>query len=555
MAAPGNETARTIRFEEQALRHPPKSDLKLDLSNVSKDDLELEVIEPQRTRNRNHQRRLLLSPRARELLTRLKPGRGSPRRNPPKHSMSADLPNIYDESTDSCSSPASTSPRSPSTTPRTPRTPTTKRKQRRRSLTSPRIFRKSKSTESTGNAMPKLNLTSVQDRKSPDNTPLAPRKKPVFEENYFRKKVKRKERKARSQSSIDKTNTTPSPTSPDSSRIIKITLHTQDPTQKEQYESFIVNTEVKFRGGSENSILMATRLNKDLYDFYYCKVIPIKKQKGETIDFEKHQELQALKLTNSLIGYAIEHDSKVVTLYIILPNYGKKLLDIIKPNTKLNKRHLIATAFVENICKLHNLNIIHLDLTPSNVCYRGAPFQLNIIDFGECVVLPKEYAEDESIITSPRGAPFFIAPEIFKQSDKFLKMRNMHNFSGTQQIIVTKKCDVYTAGITLMFIYGMDDKENPEWSEDKKLVHIYEDVIEPCLTKKPKNRVTSEELYELITKIDIEAKPVHTPPPPVPPKPLIYQKRTSLKKIKQETVTNLAAIFEEKEKSHRPKNK
>ena len=100
------------------------------------------------------------------------------------------------------------------------------------------------------------------------------------------------------------------------------------------------------------------------------------------------------------------------TFAIIFEDFGGHSLDIlIKKHSLTVKEFLdIAIKITIGLRAIHEANIIHKDINPSNIVYNPVTKELKIIDFGIATILPKENAklQNPNIL---EGTLAYISPE------------------------------------------------------------------------------------------------------------------------------------------------
>ncbi|MEP0755241.1 trifunctional serine/threonine-protein kinase/ATP-binding protein/sensor histidine kinase [Trichocoleus sp. Lan] len=105
---------------------------------------------------------------------------------------------------------------------------------------------------------------------------------------------------------------------------------------------------------------------------------------------------QEYEITRSLNldGVAKAYDLKSYqnTLVMLLEDFGGQSLKILmdKQNFTVLEAIKITIKIVETLAKLHNLNIIHKDINPSNIVFDPKSRQVKFIDFGISSVLSRE---------------------------------------------------------------------------------------------------------------------------------------------------------------------
>ncbi|MGB5769175.1 MAG: AAA family ATPase, partial [Crocosphaera sp.] len=182
------------------------------------------------------------------------------------------------------------------------------------------------------------------------------------------------------------------------------------------------------------------------------------------------------------------------SLVILLEDFGgQSLKRLISQQGKLSLEQFLAIAIkiTDSLGIIHNENIIHKDINPSNIVYNSETEQLKIIDFGISTRLSQEFLQ----IFHPNkleGTLAYISPEQTGRMNRGLDYRS----------------DFYSLGVT--FYELLTNKLPFETSEPMELVHchiaqqpvavnqvipdiptIVSDIIAKLLAKTPEKRYQS----------------------------------------------------------------
>lgn len=146
---------------------------------------------------------------------------------------------------------------------------------------------------------------------------------------------------------------------------------------------------------------------------------------------------------------------------IIMENINNpSLADILEKEKKITLIQFLdlAIAATQALAHIHQNNIIHKDINPSNIMYNLAKNELKIIDFGLSANLPKERAE----IVSPNvleGTLAYLSPEQTGRMNRGIDYRT----------------DYYSLGVT--FYQALTGKLPFESKEPLELVHYHIAVV------------------------------------------------------------------------------
>lgn len=105
---------------------------------------------------------------------------------------------------------------------------------------------------------------------------------------------------------------------------------------------------------------------------------------------QEYEILHNLNLTGVIRAYGLERYQN--SLVIHLEDFGaKSLKDLISERRlKLVEFLTLAIQIIKNLGEIHQQNIIHKDINPSNIVFNPATGQIKIIDFGISTVLSRE---------------------------------------------------------------------------------------------------------------------------------------------------------------------
>lgn len=193
--------------------------------------------------------------------------------------------------------------------------------------------------------------------------------------------------------------------------------------------------------------------------------------------------LRDLNIDGVVKVFSLEKHSKKYA--IIMEDFGADSLEKI-----LKERKLYLTKFLELAIKIsgilgeiHQHNIIHKDINPSNIIWNPETNQLKIIDFGISTVIPREIAAAQSPDVL-EGTLAYISPEK----------------TGRMNRIMDYRTDLYSLGVTL---YEMFTGQLPfPLSNAMELIHchIAKDPVPPDKIR-PINIQCDSESGEVISRI------------------------------------------------------
>ncbi|HEY9060697.1 MAG TPA: diguanylate cyclase [Pseudobacteroides sp.] len=160
---------------------------------------------------------------------------------------------------------------------------------------------------------------------------------------------------------------------------------------------------------------------------------------------------------------------------------GKSLADILKANKmSLTEKLRLAINITEAIMQIHKHNIIHKDITPSNIIFNIENNDLRIIDFGISTGLSMEKPQNLSTL---EGTIPYISPEQ----------------TGKVNRIVDYRSDFYSLGVML---YEIFTGQLPFTGDDSEVVysHIAKIPMEPKLVNTEVPPAVSDIIMKLMAK-------------------------------------------------------
>ncbi|BAZ14352.1 ATP-binding region ATPase domain protein [Calothrix sp. NIES-4071] len=158
--------------------------------------------------------------------------------------------------------------------------------------------------------------------------------------------------------------------------------------------------------------------------------------------YRYHQEYEitsSLNLDGAIKAYELRKYQN--TLVMLLEDFGGESLKILLGSrffSCLEFLHL-AIQITDNLAKLHQKNIIHKDINPSNIVFNSQTRQLKIIDFGISTVLPQEntYLKSLNVL---EGTLAYISPEQTGRMNRHIDYRtDFYSLGATFYELLTNK--------------------------------------------------------------------------------------------------------------------
>lgn len=216
---------------------------------------------------------------------------------------------------------------------------------------------------------------------------------------------------------------------------------------------------------------------------------------SDQIDFES--EAQILKNLNQLnhphIVQYLNHKTNSSSSYLALEYLnGQSLI-----NFKFESIHQFEPIFLQ-ICDavehLHELNVFHLDIKPSNIFLvpdNLGSFSVKIIDFGSACDKLNQIESFNKNLEKPVGTPGFVSPEQLLEKNK-----NLKNYKN---ILINQRADIYSLGCLLGFVLNQNKnifKAHPDSTT--------QDILKAQLTNqsflKNNNLISNPKILKIINK-------------------------------------------------------
>jgi len=106
---------------------------------------------------------------------------------------------------------------------------------------------------------------------------------------------------------------------------------------------------------------------------------------------QEYEIIRSLNIDSVVKAYDLQRHYN--SLIMFLEDFGGRSLELLLSQDKLNLENflLIAIKITEGLAAIHQANIIHKDINPSNIVYNPESEQLKIIDFGISTRLSQEF--------------------------------------------------------------------------------------------------------------------------------------------------------------------
>ena len=211
--------------------------------------------------------------------------------------------------------------------------------------------------------------------------------------------------------------------------------------------------------------------------------------KGSHSDAKRWGYIREFKITHSLNIKGVVKASELVDdgalLAIIFEAFnGHTLAELIGQKEILTRQFLpLAIQLTEILGKIHENNIIHLNITPHNILINSSHKDLQIIDFQYAIIVPEQIRENKKSPVSQENLPY-ISPEQTGRNNRLL------NYGS----------DIYSMGIVF---YELLCKSPPFVSSDSlELIHSHlaKAPEPPHLINKNIHEPVSQIILKMISK-------------------------------------------------------
>nr|AEH57218.1 ser/thr kinase [Prochloron didemni P1-Palau] len=154
---------------------------------------------------------------------------------------------------------------------------------------------------------------------------------------------------------------------------------------------------------------------------------------------QEYEITHSLNLEKAIIAYdLIPYES---TLAIVLEDFGAQSLDLLFDSWKLTIPEFLQIAIQVSVAltEIHDANIIHKDINPSNIIINTNSKKVKVIDFG----ISTTFAKENPIIASPsvlEGTLAYMSPEQTGRMNRSLDYRtDLYSLGATFYRLLTRQ--------------------------------------------------------------------------------------------------------------------
>lgn len=186
---------------------------------------------------------------------------------------------------------------------------------------------------------------------------------------------------------------------------------------------------------SFNTIIFKGKSNSDNTDVI-IKVLNSEYPSTETLGNFRREYYITERLSGDKIIKVYKLENYNNGLAIVMEDFGgKSLADVLKTNElDIKEKLMLSIDIVNALMQIHEQNVIHKDINPSNIIVNTETKQVKIIDFGISTNLKMEKLQNSSFV---EGTLQYISPEQ----------------TGKVNRIIDYRSDFYSFGITLYEIF------------------------------------------------------------------------------------------------------
>lgn len=243
------------------------------------------------------------------------------------------------------------------------------------------------------------------------------------------------------------------------------------------------------------------------------------KRLQDTLEFRFNNEVKMLtelrdcKNIIKLLGY--DQKNKI----IVLEKCKYNLKDYINKNISnitVEQQNILIKNILNGIKEMHDRNIIHNDIKPDNIVLND-DLNIKFIDFGFACKLDEN--KDFSTLIKPVGSPFYLAPEYyayvgyteskdgFKDGYKYYNPGDIYSLGWVLYFVVSGKSvtDLFDKELSKMLSFfnnGNEFTDKLEEIENSFGNQVLEQIVKPCLSLKPEDRPTINDIIEIFKDIN-----------------------------------------------------
>jgi PAS domain S-box-containing protein len=205
----------------------------------------------------------------------------------------------------------------------------------------------------------------------------------------------------------------------------------------------------------------------------------------------EYETTKNLSLNGVVEVYGLEHDQNCWVM--VLEDFGGESLARLMPNRQFNLAEFltIATQVVEILGEVHQRQIIHKDINPSNIVLNPTTGQLKLIDFGISTVLSKE----NPTLRSPNqleGTLSYISPEQTGRMNRDIDYRSdFYSLGATFYELLTGQLPFVTTDLMELVHSHIAKHPIPLHENNPKIPLILSDIVMRLMAKNAEDRYQS----------------------------------------------------------------
>lgn len=274
------------------------------------------------------------------------------------------------------------------------------------------------------------------------------------------------------------------------------------PWLKEKF--YLDENKIEFKGAGNYSQVYEM-INKQDDCHYAVKITQINKTKKSNYDANKFlEEIKIIKENPhkniiKIFDYFLWESNPIFDyVFVVLELAQESLTDYIKKKANLTELEFyeIVDQSFEALYHCHQNNIIHFDIKPDNIVYCGK----NIFKLCDFASAKRTLGEGTFplLTRSIDYSPFYSSPEL-------LQIKRQGNFDEIKDAYNWSKMDVYSLGLTLWSLLGIDEKKVLEMKDLNEIQ--YSSVLNERIKKTIESKNFQDNWIVLLVKmLDLNPK-------------------------------------------------
>ena len=205
----------------------------------------------------------------------------------------------------------------------------------------------------------------------------------------------------------------------------------------------------------------------------------------------EYETTKKLSLSGVVEVYSLKHDQN--RWVIVLEDFGGESLSRLMPNRQFNLTEFLTIAIqvVEILGEVHQRQIIHKDINPSNIVLNSTTGQLKLIDFGISTALSKE----NLTLRNPNqleGTLPYISPEQTGRMNRGIDYRtDFYSLGATFYELLTGQLPFRTTDLMELVHSHIAKYPIPPHEINPKIPRVLSDIVMRLMAKNAEDRYQS----------------------------------------------------------------